>query len=172
MFTIIIDGREETPAIKVHFEHSLVSLSKWESIYCKPFYDDKPKTGPEMGDYITSMVIGEAPDDLLERMTREQVMAVTKYIGENQTATTFFDPPSGRPNPSKETMTSELIYFWMVHFRIPFFPAETWNLGRLMALIKIASIKNSKPVKMSPREQQEHYARLNAERRAKYGTSG
>lgn len=172
MLTITIAGDEENPPIKVSFEHSLVSLSKWESKYCKPFYDDQPKTREEMEDYILAMVVGEIPDDLVLKMTSKQVLEATEYISAKQTATTFHDPPGVNNKPSTEKMTSELIYFYMTHHRIPFFPAETWNLGRLMVLIKIASIKQSKPVKMSPREQAAYYQRVNAERRAKSGSAG
>jgi len=171
MITITLEATEETPALTINFEHSLVSLSKWESLHNKPFYDNEPKTAEEMGDYICFMAVGETPPNLIDRMTQSQLLLVSERINANTTATTFYDRP-GPSKPSNEKMTSELIYYWMVSFRIPFYPAENWHLGRLLALIKIASIKQEKPQKMSAKDQQAHYARLNAERRAKSGTSG
>lgn len=165
--------REFIPAgenIVVELEHSLVSLSKWESEYQKPFLSKGEKTVDELLGYLNAMVLTpNVGPEIFKKCTQRNIDEIQWYIDSPQTATTFGSMPESR-GPG-EVITSELIYYWMVAFTIPW-EAQYWHLNRLFALIRICNIKNGKPKKMSRREMAERNARLNAERKAKLGTSG
>lgn len=180
MLTITIEGDEyfnheteefETPDLVVlDLEHSLVSLSKWESEFQKPFLASTEKTSEEIFGYIKAMVVSPKVGlDVLHRMTTKNIEEIQRYMDSTQSATTFGTMPERR-GPG-ETITSELIYYWMIAFNIPF-ECEHWHLNRLFALIRICNIKNSKPKKMSRHEIAERNRELNAKRRAELGTSG
>lgn len=156
--------------ITVDLEHSLLSLSKWESIHQKPFLANNDKTGAEIFDYLKAMVVTPDVDpDVLTRCSQQTLNRIQQYIDSPQSATTFGIMPERR-GPG-ETITSELIYYWLVTFNIPF-ECEKWHINRLFALIRICNIKNSKPKKMSRNEIAQRNRELNAQRRAKLGTSG
>jgi hypothetical protein len=180
MLTIIIQGAEvfdeststfsNLDDTKVEFEHSLLSLSKWESKHQKPFLSSTEKSGEEIFGYIEAMVITPNLDlDVLYRLSKENIAEIQEYIDSKESATTFGHMPERR-GPG-EVITSELIYYWMVSFNIPF-ECETWHLNRLFSLIRICNIKNSKPQKMSRSELAQRNAAINAERKKKLGTSG
>jgi hypothetical protein len=170
MLTIVLSATDDSEAIELNFEHSLISLSKWEQKYQKPFFSDKQKTPEEGAAYIKCMLLSEnIPDEILNRLSRDNVKQITDYINDKQSATWFRETPNQRK--SNETITSELIYYWLVQFNIPF-EVQTWHLNRLMTLVKIAGIKQTKPKPMSKAQQAEEYRRLNAERRAALGTTG
>lgn len=180
MLTITIDGdeiyNEETEEfstdgdVVVHLEHSLLSVSKWESKHQKPFLTNKEKTVDEIFDYIKAMIVDPSLDpDVLMRCSQRNIDEIQKYIDSSQSATTFGDMP-GRRGPG-EVITSELIYYWMVTFNIPF-ECELWHLNRLFSLIRICNIKQQKPKKMSRNELAQRNAELNARRRAELNTTG
>ncbi len=158
-------------AFELRLEHSLVSLSKWEAEFKKPFLGPGEKTAEEALAYIHAMVVEpEIPREALNWLSEEYVEQIREYMGEQMTATWFSDVvPEAK---SSELITNELIYYWMTAFNIPFHPAETWHLSRLFTLIRISNIKNSKPKKMSQREIYERNKRLNQQRREQMGTSG
>ena len=57
-------------AIEVRLEHSLVSISKWESKWEKAFLGKKEKTDEELLDYIRCMTItSDVPKDANLRLT-------------------------------------------------------------------------------------------------------
>lgn len=154
----------------LNLEHSLVSLSKWESKWELPFYAKNTKTSEQAVDYIRMMCVDEDFDeDLLNRMGKESVDEITKYIESKQTATWFNETKSNKPNT--ETITSELIYYWMVSLQIPF-ECQHWHVNRLLTLIKVCNAKNSPAKKMSRSEVAERNRKLNAERKAQMGTTG
>lgn len=154
----------------LQLEHSLISLSKWEAQFQKPFLGPGQKTVEEVLAYIIAMVItpGVGPE-VLGSFTDKNIQQVQEYIDSTQSATTFGILPKS-PGPS-EVITSELIYYWMVAFNIPF-ECQTWHLNRLFSLIRICHIKNSKPKKHSRSEVAQRYAELNAQRKAALGTRG
>lgn len=169
MLTISLSADDES-FVELSFEHSLVSLSKWESKHQKPFFGKEDKSSEEAASYIKLMLLTEdVPDSFLNRLSEQHIQEITDYINSKQSATWFNDRPDQKP--SSEIVTSELIYYWLVQFNIPF-EVETWHLNRLMTLVKICGIKQTKPKPMTKAEQLEYYARLNAERRARMGTSG
>lgn len=160
-----------TDNLILDLEHSLLSVSKWESKYEKPFLVPGKKTSDEIYDYLKAMVVTPDVDlGVLDTCSQQTLDTIQAYIDSSQTATTFGSMPERRGQG--EVVTSELIYFWMSNFRLPFDPCETWHLNRLFALIRIANIKNSKPTKMSSRELAQRNRELNAQRREQLGTSG
>jgi hypothetical protein len=156
--------------IELELEHSLVSLSKWESKFQKPFLTENHKTPEEVLKYIESMIISPLySSDVLNRLSQENFNQINDYIESSESATTFGSMPERKGKG--EVITSELIYYWMVAFTIPF-ECEYWHLNRLFALIRICNIKNSPPKKMSRHEITSRNRELNAIRKAQYNTSG
>lgn len=155
----------------ITLEHSLVSLSKWESKWCKPFLDDKRKmTTEESIDYIRCMTLTQnVPPDTYDYISDENIDEVTKYITAPMTATWFTDEKKGGRN--REIVTSELIYYWMISLNIPL-DCQKWHLNRLMTLIRVCNVKNAPPKKMSKRATASKYAALNAARRQQYNSKG
>lgn len=154
---------------KIQLEHSLVSISKWEANWCKPFLNGKDKTPEEIIDYVKCMTITDGTtDDLYSRLTQENFSQINEYLGRPMTATTFSNEQS---KGSKEIITSEVIYYWMVSFNIPF-ECEHWHLNRLLTLIKVCNVKNNPPKKMSKNEILARNKALNEARRKQLNTRG
>ena len=156
---------------KIVLEHSLLSISKWESKWHKAYLSQEPKTEEESIDYIRTMCIypKEVDDNVFLAFTPDDVKRISYYIADPMTATTFNHQDK---RPSREIITNELVYFWMANFRIPFDPCERWHFNRLMTLIEVASTKNQPPKKMSMRDIMSQNTALNAQRRAKFKTKG
>lgn len=154
----------------LQLEHSLVSLSKWESKWKKPFYAKKEMSAEETLDYIRCMTLTKNVDpDVYNHLTRENVKEVMAYIGDPMTATTFND--SNKSAVNRETITSELIYYWMISSNIPF-ECQKWHLNRLITLIRVCGIKSTPPKKRSKRDIMSRNAALNASRRKQMNTKG
>ena len=154
----------------LQLEHSLVSLSKWESKWCKPFLSKKDKTTEELLDYIKCMTLTQNVNpDLYKYLSNATVNQINEYINAPMTATTFYEEKGGKK--SSEQVTSELIYYWMVALNIPF-ECQKWHLNRLLTLIKVCNIKNQPPKKRSKKDIAAHYARINAERKKQLNTRG
>lgn len=153
----------------LHLEHSLLSISKWESKWHKPYLSKEEKTVEEMVDYIRCMTISQNIDpNVYKCLTQENINDIVKYMEDPMTATTV----NTHQKPSREIVTSELIYYWMTALNIPFDPCQKWHLNRLLMLIQVCSIKSQPAKKMSRAEIMRRNTQLNAARRAKYGTSG
>lgn len=160
-----IQTKEQTLVLK----HSLVSLSKWEAKWHKPFMSNIKKTEEELLDYIRCMTITQNVDPYVYyALTKNNIKEINDYIGDPMSATVI---KSKKEGSSRETITSELIYFWMCSFSIPPEYAK-WHLNRLLTLIQICNIKNAPPKKRSPKDIMSRNAALNAERRAKLHTMG
>lgn len=156
--------------VVLELEHSLVSLSKWESIYEKPFLGEADKTTEEIHGYIRAMVQSvEVPDEVFKRLSPRNYEDINTYIEAKMSATWFNEAP-GAPR-SSEVITSELIYYWMTVFNIPF-ECQTWHLNRLFTLIRICNVKQAKPKKMSRSDIATRNRELNAQRRQQLGTTG
>ena len=180
MLKLIISGAEfydevtekfsNVDDVVLELEHSLVSLSKWESEFQKPFLTNNEKSTNEFLSYIKAMILTpNFPIDVISRLTQENISQINDYIQSKQSATTFGKLPEHKG--SSETITSELIYYWMVGFNIPL-ECEMWHLNRLFSLIRICNIKQSKPKKLSHRELAARNRELNEQRRQHLGTSG
>lgn len=154
----------------LQLEHSLVSISKWESKWCKPFLGQQEKTDEEVMDYIKFMTITQnVHPEVYSYLTPKNIKQINDYIEAPMTATTF----SGRePRKfSREIITSEIIYDWMIALNIPF-ECRKWHINRLITLIKVRSIKSQPPRKRSSRETMNFYAALNESRKKEYHTKG
>lgn len=152
-------------------EHSLVSISKWESKWKKPYISEEEKTTEEVLDYIRCMTITQNVDpQVYYALTEENFKEITAYIEDPHTATTFNEIGTPRKK-SSEGITSELVYYWMCAYQIPF-EAQKWHFNRLMTLIHIASIKNNSDKKMSRAEAMRSQREINAMRRARSGSKG
>ena len=155
----------------IRLEHSLVSLSKWESKWHKPFLHTE-KTDEEIMDYIKCMTLTQnVPDDVYNKLSSKNIQEIKDYIDNPMTATTFSE--NRNQKKSREIVTSELIYYWMVAYQIPF-ECQKWHLNRLITLTRICGIKNQPPSKnkTSQRELANRYAAMNRQRRAQLHSKG
>ena len=155
----------------LQLEHSLVSLSKWESKWHKPFFSKEEKTNEETLDYIKCMTITQNVKPIVYQcLTQDNVLAINSYIEDPMTATTFYNSQDKR-KINGEQITAELIYYWMIASSIPF-ECQKWHLNRLITLIRVCSVKSQPPKKMDKRTLANDYAKMNAARRAKYNSKG
>ena len=155
-------------------EHSLVSISKWESKWNKAFLTKEEKTDEQMIDYIRCMTLTKDVDvDLYNYIPIDVMQQIKKYIEAPMTATWFNDEQSngGKSKGNRETVTSELIYYWMIALNIPF-ECQRWHLNRLLTLIQVCNIKNTPPKKMSKREIFNRNRALNEARKRSLHTNG
>lgn len=154
----------------LQLEHSLISLSKWESKWHKPFLGKGEKTSEEIIDYVRCMTLTPNVDSMVYNfLTNENVREINKYIDDPMTATTFSEDPTAKRN--REIITSELIYYWMISLNIPV-EFQKWHLNRLLTLIRVCNIKNQPPKKMSKKEIMRRNAALNAARRKQLNSKG
>ena len=180
MLHITIPAVEQWDEVKQEFvytkdqmlslEHSLVSLSKWESKWCKAFLTKQEKTFEETLDYIKFMTITQNVDPkVYNYLTNENIDEVNRYIEAPMTATYFSEDKTGKI--SLEQVTAELIYYWMISLNIPF-ECQKWHLNRLLTLIKVCNIKNTPPKNRSRKDIMSRNAALNATRRKQLNTRG
>ena len=165
-----ITTKEQT----LQLEHSLVSLSKWESKWCKPFLSQDTRTVEETMDYIRCMTITQNVDPVVyNNISNEIIEQINEYIDAPMTATWFSEDRKGKGKgkTSSEQITSELVYYWMISLNIPF-ECQKWHLNRLLTLIRICNIKNQPEKKMSKKAILSQNAALNAARRKKMNTKG
>lgn len=180
MLDIIVTGQEFFNDEKQEFiipktqtfqiEHSLVSLSKWESKWCKPFLDKKEKTNEETIDYIRCMTVTQnVKPDIYATLSSDIFDKIKEYIEAPMTATWFNE--RDRAKKAKDIITSEIIYYWMIAQNIPM-ECQKWHLNRLLTLIRVCSIKNNPPKKMGKKEMLANRKALNETRRAQLNTKG
>lgn len=156
-----IESKEQT----LQLEHSLVSLSKWESKWHKAFLSKREKTFEETIDYIRCMTITKNVDpSVYFNLSKENIEAINRYIEDPMTATYIAEDPSG--SIGGDVVTSELIYYWMISLNIPQ-EYQKWHLNRLLSLIKVCNVKNMPAKKMSQSELMRRHSAINEARRKK-----
>lgn len=180
MLRIVVPAAELFDEIKEEFvyrkeqtlqlEHSLVSLSKWESKWNKAFLGKQEKTDEEILDYVRCMTLTQNVDpEVYTRLSAENYAAINAYIEAPMTATCFFDEKKSQR--SRETVTSELIYYWMISYNIPV-EFQKWHLNRLLTLIQVCNVKNTPPKKRSQSEIMKRQAAINAANRKRFNSKG
>lgn len=167
-----------TPAKNVTMEHSLLSISKWESKWKIPFIGNKSITVPQFIDYVRCMTITKnISTDLYICLMNDidTLKKITNYMEDSMTATTINEAAlmaaGGKRMIMGRNITSELVYYWMASLSIPF-ECEKWHINRLLTLIKVASIESQPPKKMGKKEALSQQAALNASRKARLNTHG
>lgn len=162
----------------LQLEHSLISVSKWESKWKKAFLKkDKERTQEQMLDYVKCMTLTQNVDPKVYLNVTPSIMRqINEYINDPMTATVIakLEQNGGNVGASRDTVTSELIYYWMISLNIPF-ECQKWHLNRLLALIEVCNMKNSKPAKLTPAQkkaQRANWSAINAARRAKSHSKG
>lgn len=134
-------------------EHSLVSVSKWESKWRKIFLSPEEKTEEELKDYIRCMILNEdVEEEIIYALKPKDILEINKYIETPQTATTIPEEKNSSEPKSNELMSSELIYFYLAQMQVPFIPTQDWHLSRVLTLIRIGSFKNKPEKKLSKKE--------------------
>ena len=154
----------------VRFEYSLRAIYDWEGVWKKPFLDHNASlTKEEARDFYMRMALDPLDPKFL---TNKVMKKLSQYISDSNTATVFnkSNQSSGGSKPSK-VYTAEEIYALMVTAGIPL-DFENRNLNRLLVILRVISIKNSPPKKMSKADVLRQNAKLNAERKARYKTKG
>lgn len=153
-------------------EHSLVSLSKWESKWCKPFLSNERMTEEESLDYIRCMTLTEnVPPEVYRAIPNSAIQTVSEYIAKPMTATWFSDKGRNNKKSDKRPVTAERIYYWMISLNIPS-EYEAWHLNRLITLIRVCDEENKPTKKKSSRNLWNEYAALNKARRQRLNTKG
>lgn len=184
---VIPERNDEWDSIKKEFvsckgatlrlEHSLISISKWESKWHIPFLKNEELNEEQLIDYVKCMTITQSvPDEVYDHLTNDNLLAIKDYISNPMTATWFNDrtPGGGRGPMNNQVVTSELIYYWMIAQNIPV-EFEKWHLNRLMTLIKVCSYETEKAnggKKMSRKEILNSNYNLNKQRRQMLHTKG
>lgn len=158
-----------TKQYELRLEHSLISLSKWESKWQKPFLSKGNKTNEETIDYIRCMTITQNVDPMAYKcLSQKNIDDVSAYIDSPMTATTINREKTVSGN---EVITAEIIYYWMISFQIPF-ECQTWHLNKLLTLINVCNIRNQPKKKIKRNEYLARQKALNDARKSKYHTNG
>ena len=160
----------EPKFVTLQLEHSLISISKWEARWHKPLLSKTEKTIEETIDYIKCMTLTQnVKEEVYDHLSQENIDEINEYIDNPMTATTFSgDNSKGR---SRDIVTSEVIYYQMLSYGIPF-ECQKWHLNRLLTLIRVCNVKNQPPKKMSRKQIIERNRALNAARRKRLNSKG
>ena len=180
MLKIIIKGKEmfdertqtfvSTNDTVLQLEHSLISLSKWESKWHKPFLNNSDKTEEEMLDYIRCMTITQNVDpSVYYGLSQKNIEDIKTYMEDPMTATWFSD--KNNPKSKQKAITAELIYYWMITLGVPVV-FEKWHLNRLLTLIRVCNIENAPKKKMKRNDVLRQNSSLNQARRQMMNSSG
>lgn len=160
-------------------EHSLVSLSKWEAKFEKPFLASDAKTQVEIFSYVMMMDLSDdTPPEAFLNLSASDYTKINEHINAKKTATWFSKTAKKKTN--RQTVTSELIYYWMTSYEIPW-DAENWHLNRLFTLIEVFNAERSAETdkssgkgtnKKSASSIAAERRALNEQRKKEMGTSG
>ena len=161
------DGERD---VVLQFEHSLLSLSKWESKHKIPFLARRIKTNDELIDYFQDMLLPPGDPRMVYMLDPQQLEDLGQYINDPMTASSV--PNEETRKFQEETITSELIYYWLVALEIPFTPTETWHVNRIVMLVQITSYKKQPPKKRPPGDVMAKWRELNEQRKKMFNTNG
>lgn len=158
----------------LQLEHSLVSISKWESKWCKPFLNSsKNMTDEEALDYIKCMTITQNVNpDVYNHITNREIDQITKYINLPMTATTINRDEEEGKKAAPRIITNELVYFWMIAHNIPIDICQKWHLNRLLMLIEVCEAERAPKKKRSKGDIMRRNAKLNEINRKKFNSKG
>ncbi len=151
----------------VRFEYSLKAVYEWEGKWKKPFLKGE-LTYNETIDFYKFMALDEFDTKFIND---DVIKIISDYILNEGTATKFSDTKSDTPTVKGRTHTSEEIYAMMFSAGIPL-EFENRNLNRLLTILRIISVQNNPPKKMSKEEILKQNANLNKQRRAQMKTKG
>lgn len=167
------EGKQEfvyLPGQTLELEHSLASLSKWESKMGKPFLTKDAKTYEESLEYLKCMMLTPGvTEETYEYLMSHQLHKVDDYINSSMTATIL--PPNRGRKGRPEIITAEVIYYWMIAMQIPS-QYEYWHLNKLITLIGVCNVKNSPTKKRSSDEILRDQMALNEERCKQLNSKG
>lgn len=180
MLQIVIPERElwneqteefiHTKELHLQLEHSLISISNWEMKWHVPYFDEN-KTDEQAIDYIRCMTLTKnVPESYYRCLTGKNIEDINAYMLDTMTATTIQDLKQNTGHRSQK-VTSELIYYWMIQFGIPF-TCDKWHINRLIMLIRVCAEENKPKKTKSAKELAAEYRAINAARKAKFGTKG
>lgn len=155
----------------LQLEHSLVSISKWETKWHKAFLGKKKKTDEETLDYIRCMTVNQnVPREVYYSLSPNNIEEILAYINDPMTSVHFPENSSISPK-SKDVVTSEVIYNWMIVLNIPI-EFQKWHLNRLFALIRVYEMKNAPKKKRSRKEILLENSEINERRLKEWNTRG
>ena len=154
---------------KIQLEHSLISISKWESKWKKPFFEKGNLTSESFLDYILCMCMTKNVTlKDINYLSKGSLDRISDYMNEQRTATWFRDKNSS----SHEIITSEVLYYQMFSLGIPI-ECEKWHISRLLTLIRVFAAKDpNNKQKMGRRDIMAQNHALNEARKKKYKTKG
>ena len=159
------------PYITIEMEHTLVTISKWESKWRKAFLSKREKTSEEWIDYFKTMIVTpNINDNICDYMTEQNITDINNYIESPMSATYIQADDTGAPN--KDVVTSELIYYWMTAHNIPFEECQHWHLNRLLTLIRVCNEKNAPPDKKRRKPNIEKRRAMNEARKKQFNSKG
>lgn len=181
MLSIIVPGREfydeeselfvTVGETQLELEHSLVSLSKWESRWEKPFIGNAEKTTEQVTSYIQFMCLTpDVPPEVFDRVSNENLQEINDYLNSKMTATWFSADETATKGP-QEVITSEVVYYWMITMNVPM-ECQHWHLERLFTLLKVIQLKSAPPKKRNRADVAAQRRALNQKRQQEFGTKG
>lgn len=157
----------------VTLEHSLISITKWETKHHKVFLDDTAKkTEDEIIDYIRCMCITPLKDEKdVYGISAKDIKRIMDYMADPMIPFNFKKDNINGKRRGGDPLCGVMIYYYMTAAQIPF-ECQKWHINQLLALIRIYGIKNNpgKPLKGSALASRN--TALNQERKARLGTKG